>query len=113
MLNFSAKKGLFVPITCLVEKEFECSYLLFIFLQELKSILYGKYMRESIGQLIYWLSWKFMIFLFQFFIRIGEGLSERDSQRETFLEFVSRVYQNAWKSKFQGGGLPKYVVLPN
>ena len=25
----------------------------------------------------------------------------------------ARVYQNAWKSKFQGGGLPNYVVPPN
>ena len=23
-----------------------------------------------------------------------------------------RVYQNAWKSKFQGGGLPKFAILP-
>ena len=29
------------------------------------------------------------------------------------LSVPTRVYQNAWKSKFQGGSLPKYVVLPN
>ena len=40
-------------------------------------------------------------------------VKENKMKGKIFFNMHIRVYQNAWKSKFQGGGLPKYVVLPN